>query len=382
MPESSTLLEQRRDARPLRIVPSPRLRVADVALFYGERSGGIRTYLDEKVAWAQRSRAVEHHLIVPGPAERHEQRGGSMHHELPSLRVATANGYRLPVGSRALTATLRLIGADVVLLHDPFWRPLDVIEIVRRGGGTAVMVHHGSADLDAGALPGPHALYRRCFRAWLRRSYGPADAVMSACDPTADTGRRADLPLRFGVDPAFRPRPDVPRRDHVLCASRLGREKGIFTLLEAAARARDPWLLEIVGSGPAAAAVAARVRRLGLERRVRMRPYESDREALARAYSGARCVVMPGPHETFGLVALEAAASGGATVACATAPSARLLGPLGWTFPAGDPLGLLRAISDARAADPDPAQAAALAARHTWERAFAAELADLEALGG
>ena len=41
-------------ARPaLRIVPEPALRVVDVALFYGERSGGIRTYLDSKAAWAR-----------------------------------------------------------------------------------------------------------------------------------------------------------------------------------------------------------------------------------------------------------------------------------------------------------------------------------------
>jgi alpha-1,6-mannosyltransferase len=46
----------------LRLVSPPRLRVADVALFYGERSGGIRTYLDAKVAWARRSGAIDHHL--------------------------------------------------------------------------------------------------------------------------------------------------------------------------------------------------------------------------------------------------------------------------------------------------------------------------------
>jgi cytosine/adenosine deaminase-related metal-dependent hydrolase len=48
------------------------LRVADVALFYGERSGGIRTYLREKAAYAGRSRDFEHHVVVPGRIERHE----------------------------------------------------------------------------------------------------------------------------------------------------------------------------------------------------------------------------------------------------------------------------------------------------------------------
>lgn len=65
-------------------VPSARpLRIADVTLFYGERSGGIRTYLDAKADFAKRTGAFEHHLVVPGratgqdwpeAAQRHEQR--------------------------------------------------------------------------------------------------------------------------------------------------------------------------------------------------------------------------------------------------------------------------------------------------------------------
>ena len=39
--------------------------VADVALFYGERSGGIRTYLDEKARLRRQNGAFEHHVMVP-----------------------------------------------------------------------------------------------------------------------------------------------------------------------------------------------------------------------------------------------------------------------------------------------------------------------------
>ena len=111
-----------------------------------------------------------------------------------------------------------------------------------------------------------------------------------------------------------------------------------------------------------------------------MLPHVSDRYELAAAYAGARCVAMPGPYETFGLVAFEAAASGASTVACATAPSARRLGPLVHTFDPGDSAGLLAAIERARRAEPVRAAAAELAARHGWAAAFEAELDDLEAL--
>jgi alpha-1,6-mannosyltransferase len=203
---------------------------------------------------------------------------------------------------------------------------------------------------------------------------------MAACETRGDCGRDATLALRFGLHPALRPVPGVPRGDHVLYVGRLAREKGVFELLEAAARSREPWPLHLVGAGTAGGAIGARVERLGLQRRVRFLPYVASRRELASAYAGARCVVMPGALETFGLVAFEAAACGAATVACATAPCVEQLGPLAHTFSPGDPGDLLAAIERARAAVPDREAAAAFAARHGWERAFRAELADLEAL--
>jgi glycosyltransferase involved in cell wall biosynthesis len=360
----------------LRAVAGRPLRIVDVSTFYGERSGGIRTYLDAKAAFAHQRGAFEHHLVVPGRGGRI----GHYRHHLPSVPVVGSTGYRWPLGTRSLTATLRGLRPDVVLLHDPFWSPRAVTAVAQATGAKVVMVHHGSVDLDAHAWPGPTGLYKRAFRTWLRRAYGPVDAVMSACDPWADTGRHATLPLRFGLDAAFRPQPGVQRGDHVLYVGRLAREKGVFDLLEAAARAAAPWPLRLIGAGGAGGALAGAIRRRGLAGRVRVLPHITDRYELAAAYAQARCVVMPGPYETFGLVAFEAAASGASTVACTTAPSARRLGSLVHTFAPGDGRGLLAAIERARRAEPDLAAAADVAARHSWAAAFEAELDDLEAL--
>jgi alpha-1,6-mannosyltransferase len=89
---------------------------------------------------------------------------------------------------------------------------------------------------------------------------------------------------------------------------------------------------------------------------------------------------MPGPHETFGLVALEAAASGGRVVAAESAPSAMLAADLVETFSPGDPRDLLRAIERAIAMQPSSAAAADLADRLAWRQVFAAEFDDLARL--
>jgi alpha-1,6-mannosyltransferase len=383
VPRESAVIEARRRLRPdprewRSADAPPPLRVVDVALFYGERSGGIRTYLDAKAQWARATRLIEHHVVVPGP-QLCRQDG---RHELPSLRLAAKNGYRLPLGARALRATLRMLRPDVVVLHDPFWRPLGVTRTAHELGARVVAVHHGSIALDAAGLPGPDRLWHPVLRHWMHRAYRYADAVMSAVDPRADCGRTAALKLRFGLDPVFVPQPDVRRENHVLYVGRLGREKGVVELLQAAARSREPWQLKLVGRGPIEDRLRRMAERLGIAERVRQYPYIGERARLARWYAAARVVVMPGAYETFGLAAFEAAASGAAVVTCSTAPSAALMRGIARTYEPGDIDGLLAAIEAARAATPDPVAAAALAARSTWSAAFAGELAQLEQLVG
>ena len=352
------------------------LRIVDVALFYGERSGGIRTYLDAKVRHARATGAFEHHVVVPGPRERH--RNGR--HELPSLRLAAANGYRVPLGVRALKRTLERLRPDVVFLHDPFWAPLKVTEAAHALGPRWWPSTTGRPRSTPPACAG------RCARG--RRSSAPGCATPTrrstrsprSSTPSPTAGAQASFPLRLGLHDAFRPQTGVARGDHVLYVGRLAREKGVFRLLEAAARSDDPWPLRLIGSGPAEDALRRRARALGIARRVAFQPFVSDRGRLARAYAGARCVVMPGEHETFGLVALEAAASGARVVACASAPSAEILGDLAHRFAPGDTDGLAAAIALARAARTDPATAAALCWRLCWDRLFAEELDDLHEL--
>jgi alpha-1,6-mannosyltransferase len=345
---------------------SSRLRIADVTMFYGERSGGIRTYLKAKAAFAARSGAYEHHLIVPGTATRQR-----------SLRLAASNGYRLPLGAAGLVAALHRIRPHVVLLHDPFWTPRQATRVAHALGAGVVAVHHASALLQAAGLPGPDIVYAQALRQWYRRAYLDVDAVMSVVDPLTDTRRPATLPLRLGIEPAFHPQPDLRRGDEVLYAGRLSREKGLGTLLDAAAAAAEPWPLALVGTGPIGHALADRVRRLGLGSRVTFEPFEADRRRLAARFARARCVVLPGAHETFGLAALEAAACGAPVVTASTTPAAALLGPAVRTFRAGDSAHLLRAIESARRRIPDLDAAAGLAEHHGWDRVFTAELADL-----
>lgn len=363
-----------RNAAAAQVGKERKLRVADVAIWYGERAGGITTYLDAKSDFAARTGAFEHHLIVPG--DRDLRRGNR--HEVRA-RVATSNGYRIPLRTNSLSQALRNAAPDVVLVHDRFWSLTAAGPVAADLRSPVVAVRHASAELEAAALPGPGGAYGKLFRHWERRAYERVHAVMSAT-ADADLGERPLLPLRFGLDPAFHPQLGVARGEHVLYAGRLSREKGLDVLLAAAAASAAPWPLLLAGSGSARSWIESLVRRHGLGSRVTFLDFIADRSELARAYAAASCVVVPGAHETFGLVILEAAASGAAVVAAQTAPAAREAGALVTTFAPGDAHDLLRAIEFVRGRPRDPFAAKALARRFTWDRAFEAELTDLEAL--
>ncbi len=204
-------------------------------------------------------------------------------------------------------------------------------------------------------------------------------AILSATD--ADPARVVGVPP--GVDTAlFHPTaPDVPSRGRpfLVVLARIQPLKGIELAVEALSRipaGRRPRLVVAGGTSPGQDEYAAGLRRLADERGVGddvvFLP-AVPRDEAARLLREASLLLVPSHSETFGLVALEAAASGTPVVAArsagglAEAVADRVSGvlledrsPAAWAEAVDDLLG-----------DPDrlaalSASAAAHARRHTW----------------
>ena len=129
-----------------------------------------------------------------------------------------------------------------------------------------------------------------------------------------------------GVDPQrFPPRSaGTPWRGRLLCAGRLTPAKGVDTAIEALALLDDGTRLDVVGDGDATA-LRDLAARLGVARLVTFAPAEG-RSALAARYRAADAVLFPVRwEEPFGLVPLEAMASGVPVLASGTGGSASYL---------------------------------------------------------
>ncbi len=365
------------------------LRVVDLTMFYGEKAGGIRTYLDAKQAWARTEPGIEHTLIIPGLPDRSTDERV----ELPSVRVVATNGYRVPAGWKALREVLADRRPDVVIAHDPFWAARGLPKHVRGTGAKTVAVHHGAVGHDARSIPGSFGFWSKVLSTEFHRVYKDFDAIMAAIDTEPEFGLPSRIPLRFGLDPVFAPDLDAgPRSNEVIYVGRIAAAKSVEDLLRAAALSDEPWPLRLIGVGPAKGRMEKLAAKLGITDRVTFEPFVDGRAELAKRYRRASAVVLPGRWETFGLAAYEGAASGGSIVCCSSAGSLATIDGLAETFPPGPHGGpgspgaetrarnLLAAIERAREAKPDLQRAATLSASSSWEHALRAELTHLRQL--
>jgi glycosyltransferase involved in cell wall biosynthesis len=160
---------------------------------------------------------------------------------------------------------------------------------------------------------GPRALARPLVRrliAWDRRAADRPTALIAnsrnvAARIRAYYGRDADV-LHCPVD-VQRFTPGVGGGEHFIVAARLLPYKRIDLAIRAAQLARVP--LYVAGTGPAEAAL----RRLARGTTTTMLGYVDD-DRLGALLGNARAAIVPG-EEDFGLVPLEAAASGRPTIA-------------------------------------------------------------------
>jgi glycosyltransferase involved in cell wall biosynthesis len=131
----------------------------------------------------------------------------------------------------------------------------------------------------------------------------------------------------------------VPDTHRLVCVGRLSEQKGQLLLLEAlhevAARG-IPFEMTLVGDGPMRSILEERIRRLGLERQVRITGWVSN-EAVRQEILAARGLILPSFAEGLPVVLMEALALGRPVVTTCVAGIPELVenGVCGWLIPAG-----------------------------------------------
>jgi alpha-1,6-mannosyltransferase len=349
------------------------MRVVQLANFYGPKSGGLRTALHHLGAGycAQGHEVI---LVVPGDQLADARiAGGVRRITLPAPRIPGTGGYRAvdPWRVRKLLDRLRpdrLEVSDRLTLRG-------MGRWARENGVPSVVISHERLDrlLEQFLLPPTWARGVADFAN--RRMAAAYDTVVCTTafareefDRIGATNIRR-VPL--GVDLAtFTPmrRCDDLRRDLapnggtlLVHCGRLSPEKHVELSVDTLAQLHSSGhhaRLVVAGDGPSMTSL--RRRASGLP--VTFLGFVQDRADVARLLATADVSLAPGPHETFGLAALEALASGTPVVVSASSALKEIVRP-GCGAAVDDHAGAFAgAVADLLAA-PEPGRRAAARAR-------------------
>ncbi|MBY0490757.1 MAG: glycosyltransferase [Gemmatimonadaceae bacterium] len=315
-------------ALPPRIRGEAALGVLDVTEWYGETSGGIRTYLDEKAAYVSARDELRHVVVVPGERDAVDDEPGVRRYRLRGPRIPRHRPYRFMLATRSLAHIVRHERPDVIEVGSPFVVPWIIAPVSRRMDVPIVCFHHtnvsGLIDRTLHGAPRIGGFAGRATRAYLRRLNDLAAITIVASRSArgeleaAGVTRIVDIPL--GVDterftPTLRANASDIRRQWKLPDAPLVGYLGRFAAEKSLSLVLDAWAevervsgarLVLIGTGPE----EEQLRAHPYASRVHFLPFQTDRAQVARLVAALDVMVAPSPVETFGLAALEALACG------------------------------------------------------------------------
>ncbi|MDD9939197.1 MAG: glycosyltransferase [Myxococcales bacterium] len=356
------------------------MKIVDVNEFYAERGGGVRTYVDQKLAACA---AAGHELVViaPGPEDREEARLGGRILWVRSRPLPLDPRYYLLLRERAVHALLAREAPDVIEGSSPWTGGWFAARY--RGPALRSFVFHQDpiavyGHTLLGGLLGERSVDRLCAPHWryLRALSARYDLTVTSGAWLAERlrafGLRAPTAVPFGID---RTRFDPARRDErtrrdllarcglgpgatlLLCVSRHHPEKRLGTLIDAVARCRDVGLV-ILGDGPLRPWVERRARAAS---RVHVAGFERDRAAMATMLASGDALLHGSGAETYGLAVAEGLCAGLPAIVPDRGGAAELAtDACTERYRAGDPRACAAAIERLLSRDRAPLRAAAL----------------------
>lgn len=352
------------------------MKIVDVSAFYAPHGGGVRTYVERKIAYAERI-GIDLVVIIPGKEDGEDRRpGGTRVISVASPKLIFDGRYRYFKSAGPVHDILNAEQPDIVEASSP-WRTANIVADWKGTARKSLFMHADPMATYAYRWFGqmaPRDTIDRTFAPYLnhlRRAAAKFDTVVCCNPDLARRLRHAGIAnvtmIPLGIEPnRFSPRLrsadlrakmlakcHLPEHARLLVSiGRLSAEKRLPMVIEAVsvASAQQPVGLIVIGVGrdrPMA------LKAIGGNPHIRLIDGVQDRALLAQMLASADGLIHGCESETYGLVVAEAAASGvplilpdeGGAVAFAD-PSCSV------SYRAANPAALVRALDQFLDCDP------------------------------
>lgn len=298
-------------------------KIAQIANFYGPRSGGLKTSMIE-LAKQYNYHEIKCLQIIPGIDFSHTSTSYADVVTIPSWKIPLSGGYRIIIKTNKIKKVLAEFAPEVIEINDR----LTLIGIApwakQRGIKTVLFAHEILTDVLKTFFPFVPKLSLLVAR-HNRSTFLKFDHVIATTKFAAQEFKKVGannlsiIPLGVDAEIFNENMSDAEMKTHtsfpklVLC-SRLSKEKNpevaFRVVAELVAQGLSPRLY-VIGAGPLKNKLMNKYRNLPIE----FVGYIRNRSEVAKYLASADLVLAPGPNETFCLAALEALSCGTPVIA-------------------------------------------------------------------
>jgi len=302
------------------------VHIADMTMFYAPASGGVRTYLDAKHRRLGLYPGVRHSLLIPGASLSHKD--GI--YKVPAPAVPFGNGYRFPLRLAPWRNVLHDLQPDLIEVGDPYLTAWAALDARRQLDVPVIGFYHSDLPLLVSNRIG--SWIGTNVEAYVSKLYSNFDRVLAPSSIMANKlislGVQNVHVQQLGVDlvrftptlrdPGVKAELGLTEDTRLLIfAGRGSREKNLPVLLDCMKQLGRGYHLLLVGSHMPAA----------VPDNVSVIDHFCAASEIARLLASADALLHAGDQETFGLVILEAMASGIPVVAVAAGAFTEIVAP-------------------------------------------------------
>jgi alpha-1,6-mannosyltransferase len=310
------------------------VKICDLTQFYSPVSGGVRRYVEQKVAFLRKARPdFQHILVVPGEATTCTGDDISRVYTIASPLISRTSRYRALLKLHLVEEVLEREKPDIIESGDPYQLAWKAIASGRGLDIPVVGFYHSHfpeayirsvakyfGSIAIAIAEDASRRYVRSLYNSLERTFVPSPVLASLL---RDWGVERVVSIDLGVDAeVFCPNGGPSRvlrrelripdeRRLLLYVGRLASEKNVRTLFGAFAilHRKTPYKYHLLAVGDGALRPAL-VRLRQETQSVTWLQYCKEPAELASVYRTSDLFVHPGIQETFGLVTLESQACG------------------------------------------------------------------------
>lgn len=299
------------------------MKILHLANFYHSTSGGIKTYLDNKRKYFAQV-GLPFRLVIPGEIDSVEQHDSAAVFYRVGANPAPFNPlYRLIWNLHAVHQIVKLEKPDILEVNDKF--TLALLSYYYRKIAKSIPIvgfHHERLDVNLSLYLGNHFLVRQLHSLMMQGFCAAFDKIICASRFTAEEiepyapdkievinlGTNLDQFDADYADPQIHSRYAVDAEVLLLYVGRLAKEKnlGLLPLMMKYLEQRGVKARLVVAGVGVDAAILSESGRDDIS----LIGFIKDRKKLARLLASADAMVFPSVNEPYGLVPLEALASG------------------------------------------------------------------------